>query len=73
MGDAVYVNKLAAKTHNLAVGSLGAAAASFILKDFTKFQEAKVVVILWLLGAALCDILIAITLVLHLVSSSTGC
>jgi hypothetical protein len=51
----------------IAVSGIATAVACGIVTQFIEFQKFKVVVILWLGFAALCDVLIAISLVTHLV------
>jgi hypothetical protein len=41
--------------------------ASNIIKELARFQEFQAVVIIWLVGAAVADVVIATTLVIHLV------
>jgi hypothetical protein len=51
----------------IAVSGIATAVACGIVTQFIEFQKFKVVVILWLGFAALCDVLIAISLVTLLV------
>ncbi|THH27351.1 hypothetical protein EUX98_g6838 [Antrodiella citrinella] len=51
---------------------VGTAIAVSIRPDFAGFQHLKVIVIIWLVGSAVCDILIAMTLLIHLRKYRTG-
>lgn len=53
------------------VGAVGTTIACSIIPEFAKFQQFRSIVLVWLLGATVCDIVITIALVWHLVRSSS--
>lgn len=50
------------------VGGIGTAIGIHIVPEFVEFQKFKVVVIVWLIGAAVCDAAITLSLTWYLVS-----
>ncbi|TCD63182.1 hypothetical protein EIP91_005879 [Steccherinum ochraceum] len=57
---------------SLLAGRIGTSIAVAMRPNFSQFQSLKVIVVLWLVGSAVCDILITTTLLLHLRKSRTG-
>ncbi|KAI0337224.1 hypothetical protein BDW22DRAFT_1364391 [Trametopsis cervina] len=55
-----------------AVGGVGTAISIHFTKEFAHFQDFKVIVIVWLIGAAICDLSITIMLTTHLRRHKTG-
>ena len=53
---------------NSLVSAIGTCIGVGIIKNFVEFQKLEVVAILWLVGTALCDVLITAALTFHLVS-----
>ncbi|KAF7793528.1 hypothetical protein EIP86_004642 [Pleurotus ostreatoroseus] len=54
------------------VGGIGTAIAIHFVPEFTQFQKFQVVVIVWLICAAVCDATITIALTWHLRRHKTG-
>ncbi|KAI0950924.1 hypothetical protein AcW1_008102 [Taiwanofungus camphoratus] len=54
------------------LSGIGTAIAVAMRPQFADFQHLKAIVILWLMGAAVCDVIIALSLSLHLRKHRTG-